>query len=126
MLTQPTIDKLCTMRLRGMAEAFLQQQEDANIHSLSFEERLGLLIDRQWNWRENRALERRLRNGRLQGPACVEDIDYPHSAWAGSATGAIFDHRICLGTRTPASIPGWANGYRQNLVGPGSCSESVS
>src|ERR1700732_2715518 len=76
MLTQPTIEKLCTMRLRGMAEAFQQQQEDANIHSLSFEERLGLLIDRQWNWRENRALERRLRNGRLQGPACVEDIDY--------------------------------------------------
>jgi DNA replication protein DnaC len=64
------------MRLRGMAEAFQQQQEDANIHGLSFEERLGLLIDRQWNWRQNRALERRLRNGRLQGPACVEDIDY--------------------------------------------------
>jgi DNA replication protein DnaC len=76
MLTQPTIEKLCTMRLRGMAEAFRQQQEDANIHSLSFEERLGLLIDRQWNWRENRALERRLRIGRLKGPACIEDIDY--------------------------------------------------
>src|SRR6266545_2693560 len=76
MLTQPTIEKLCTMRLRGMAEAFQQQQQDANIHGLSFEERLGLLIDRQWNWRQNRALERRLRIGRLQGPACVEDIDY--------------------------------------------------
>jgi DNA replication protein DnaC len=76
MLTQPTIEKLYTMRLRGMAEAFQQQQEDANIHALSFEERLGLLIDRQWNWRQNRALERRLRIGRLQGPACVEDIDY--------------------------------------------------
>src|SRR6266436_3872296 len=76
MLTQPTIEKLYTMRLRGMAEAFQQQQQDATIHNLSFEERLGLLIDRQWNWRQNRALERRLRNGRLQGPACVEDIDY--------------------------------------------------
>ena len=59
-----------------MAEAFEQQQQDAHIHSLSFEERLGLLIDRQWNWRQNRALDRRLRNGRLQGPACIEDIDY--------------------------------------------------
>ena len=76
MLIQPIIEKLCTMRLRGMAEAFRQQLEDANIHSLSFEERFGLLIDRQWNWRQNRALERRLRSGRLQGPACVEDIDY--------------------------------------------------
>ena len=71
MLIQPTIEKLCAMRLRGMAEAFQQQQQDANIHSLSFEERLGLLIDRQWNWRQNRALDRRLRNGRLQGPACI-------------------------------------------------------
>jgi DNA replication protein DnaC len=76
MLTQPTIDKLITMRLRGMAEAFREQQESADLHRLSFEERLGLLIDRQWSWRENRALERRLRNGRLQGPACIEDIDY--------------------------------------------------
>ncbi len=76
MLTQPTLEKLCTMRLRGMAEAFRQQQEDPDVQRLSFEERLGLLIDRQWNWRQNRALERRLRNARLQGPACVEDIDY--------------------------------------------------
>ena len=71
MLTEPTIDKLIAMRLRGMAEAFRQQQESADMHRLSFEERLGLLIDRQWNWRENRALERRLRNGRLQGPPAL-------------------------------------------------------
>ena len=76
MLTQPTIEKLCALRLRGMAEAFREQQEDPEVHRLSFEERLGLLIDRQWNWRANRALERRLRNARLQGPACVEDIDF--------------------------------------------------
>jgi DNA replication protein DnaC len=76
MLTQPTIEKLCAMRLKGMAEAFRQQQESADCQQLSFEERLGLLIDRQWTWRENHALDRRLRNGRLQGPACIEDIDY--------------------------------------------------
>jgi DNA replication protein DnaC len=76
MLTQPTLEKLIAMRLRGMAEAFRQQQESADSQRLSFEERLGLLIDRQWNWRQNRALERRLRQGRLQGTACVEDIDY--------------------------------------------------
>jgi len=76
MLNQATTDKLTTMRLRGMAEALREQQESADAQRLSFEERLGMLIDRQWNWRENRALERRLRNGRLNGPACVEDIDY--------------------------------------------------
>jgi DNA replication protein DnaC len=76
MLTQPTLDKLCAMRLRGMAEALQQQMQEPDIHQLSFEERFGLLIDRQWDWRQNRALDRRLRNGRLQGAACVEDIDY--------------------------------------------------
>lgn len=76
MLNQPTFDKLCAMRLRGMAEALQQQLQEPDIHQLSFEERIGLLIDRQWDWRQNRALERRLRNARLQGPACIEDIDY--------------------------------------------------
>jgi DNA replication protein DnaC len=76
MLHQQTIEKLYAMHLRGMADAFTQQQEDPNTTQLGFEERFGLLVDRQWNWRQNRVLERRLREGRLQGPACVEDIDF--------------------------------------------------
>jgi DNA replication protein DnaC len=76
MLNQPTFDKLCAMRLRGMAEALQQQLQEPDIHQLSFEERFGLLIDQQWDWRQNRALERRLRSARLQGTACIEDIDY--------------------------------------------------
>ena len=58
MLHQQTIEKLYAMRLRGMADAFTQQQEDPNTTQLGFEERFGLLVDRQWNWRQNRALER--------------------------------------------------------------------
>jgi DNA replication protein DnaC len=76
MLNQQTIEKLCAMRLRGMAEAFREQQQEPDVQRLSFEERLGMLIDRQWNWRENRALDRRLRNARLQGNASVEDIGF--------------------------------------------------
>jgi DNA replication protein DnaC len=76
MLNQQTNEKLYAMRLRGMADAFTQQQEDAQSAQLSFEERFALLVDRQWNWRQNRALERRIRDARLQGPACVEDIDF--------------------------------------------------
>ena len=76
MLNQQTIEKLYAMRMRGMADAFTQQQEDPQTTPLSFEERFALLVDRQWNWRQNRALERRLREGRLQGPACIEDIDF--------------------------------------------------
>jgi DNA replication protein DnaC len=76
MLNQQTIEKLYAMRMRGMADGFTQQQEDPQTAQLSFEERFALLVDRQWNWRQNRALERRLRDGRLQGPACIEDIDF--------------------------------------------------
>ena len=76
MLNQPTIEKLYAMRMRGMADAFTQQQEDPQSTQLSFEERFAPLVDRQWNWRQNRALERRLRDGRRQGPACIEDIDF--------------------------------------------------
>jgi DNA replication protein DnaC len=76
MLNQQTIEKLYAMRMRGMADGFTQQQEDPQSTQLSFEERFALLVDRQWTWRQNRALERRLRDGRLQGPACIEDIDF--------------------------------------------------
>ena len=76
MLNQQTIEKLYAMRMRGMADAFTQQQEDPGSAQLGFEERFAMLVDRQWNWRQNRALERRLRDGRLQGPACIEDIDF--------------------------------------------------
>jgi DNA replication protein DnaC len=76
MLNQQTAEKLHLMRLRGMADAFAQQQEEPQTMQLSFEERFGMLVDRQWNWRQNRALERRLRDARLQGTACMEDIDY--------------------------------------------------
>ena len=76
MLNQPTIEKLYAMRMRGMADAFNQQQEDPQTQPLSFEERFALLVDRQWDWRQNRALQRRLKEARLQGSACIEDIDF--------------------------------------------------
>ena len=76
MLNEQTMEKLRVLRMRGMAEAFAQQREDPGNNQLSFEERFGLLVDRQWNWRRNNALERRLRDARLLGTACMEDIDY--------------------------------------------------
>ena len=76
MLNQQTIDKLYTMRMRGMAEGFTQQQEDPQTRQLTFEERFALLVDRQWNWRQNRAQEKRLKEARLKGSACWEDINF--------------------------------------------------
>jgi DNA replication protein DnaC len=76
MLTQPLMEKLLAMRWQGMVEALKTQEQDQAIHELSFLERLSLLVDQQWSWRENQALERRLKAAKLRGSACVEDIDY--------------------------------------------------
>lgn len=76
MLNQPMIDKLLAMRLHGMAEALKAQEQDRAVNELSFLERLALLVDQQWTWRENQALIRRLKAAKLKGSACVEDIDY--------------------------------------------------
>ena len=76
MLNQPMIDKLLAMRLHGMAEALKAQEQDRAVNELSFLERLALLVDQQWTWRENQALVRGLKAAKLKGSACVEDIDY--------------------------------------------------
>ena len=78
MLNQPTLDKLQTMKLHGMASAFRLQLETTDTAQLSFEERFALLVDQQWLWKENRALERRLRTSKLKERGVVENIDYQH------------------------------------------------
>jgi len=78
MLTEPTLDKMKTMKLDAMAQAWQEQQKSPAVHKLSFDERLGLLVDAEWLWRENRRLERTLKEAKLRlSQACVEDIDYP-------------------------------------------------
>jgi DNA replication protein DnaC len=76
MLEQPMMDKLAAMRLTGMVEALRNQQQDPTSRELSFLERLSMLVDQQWSWRQNQALARRLKTAKLRGNACVEDIDY--------------------------------------------------
>ena len=54
MLNQPMMEKLLAMRLQGMVEALKTQEQDRAINELSFLERLALLVDQQWSWRETR------------------------------------------------------------------------
>lgn len=78
MLTEPTLEKLKAMRLDALAGAWAVQQKDPETHKLSFDERLGMLIDAEWLARENKRLGRLLKEAKLRiGNACVEDIDYP-------------------------------------------------
>lgn len=76
MLINPIIDKIQHLRLHAMARAFKEQMEQPGITQLSFEERLGLLVDIEVTARENRRLQTRLRSAKLQQSACLEDIDY--------------------------------------------------
>jgi DNA replication protein DnaC len=75
MLQEPMMEKLTAMRLLGLVDALKAQEQDSAARELSFMERLGLLVDQQWTWRENQALARRLHIAKLKG-AAVEDIDY--------------------------------------------------
>jgi hypothetical protein len=71
MLKQPMIEKLVALRLLGMADALKAQEQDPSARELSFLERFGLLVDQQWNWRENQALSRRLRRALHSRPIAV-------------------------------------------------------
>jgi DNA replication protein DnaC len=77
MLNQQTIDQLLRMKLKGMSYAY-QEQLQQPAADLSFEERFGLIVDREWTYREDRRLKRRLKAAKLREPACMEDIDYRH------------------------------------------------
>jgi DNA replication protein DnaC len=76
MLNQPTLEKLETMHLHGMAESFRSQAQQTGLAELSFEERLAMLVDQEWIWRQNRALARRLTQAKFRYKASVEDIDF--------------------------------------------------
>jgi DNA replication protein DnaC len=75
MLINATIDKLQTMSLGGMARALEEQLGSAAYAELSFEERLGLLVDREQQDRDNRRLARRLKAAKLRSDAVIEDLD---------------------------------------------------
>jgi len=76
MLTHPTLEKLRALRLNGMLKALSEQQQMSDLGSLGFEERLGLLIDREMTDRDNRRLETRLKKAKLRHCCCMEDLDF--------------------------------------------------
>jgi DNA replication protein DnaC len=78
MLVHPILDKLSHLRFTGMAHALQEQMEMPDIDRLSFEERLGLLVDREMTERQDRGFKARLKKAALRQNACVEDIDFRH------------------------------------------------
>ena len=78
MLVHPLMETLSRLKLVGMARALEEQLRTPEIESLSFTDRLALLLDRESVERDNRRLKSRLKVARLREAAAVEDIDYRH------------------------------------------------
>jgi DNA replication protein DnaC len=71
-----TLDKLRSMRLDGMADAYDRQRSDPASAELSFDQRLAMLVECHWNHEANRAVERRLKQAKLRQNASIEQIDW--------------------------------------------------
>jgi DNA replication protein DnaC len=78
-LTHSTIEGLQALRLDVMAQGLLDQRERPDYDGLGFEERLGLLVDRELVARENRRMARSLKTAKLRAAAVIEDIDFRRS-----------------------------------------------
>lgn len=78
MLREQTFQKLSQMKMHGLSAAFRDQLDADNYASLAFEDRVAMMIDREWVDREGRRLTRRLSNAKLRQTAAIEDIDYGH------------------------------------------------
>jgi DNA replication protein DnaC len=76
MLNHPTLDKLQQLKLTGMVRAWKEQNLLPEVSALPFEERLGLLVDRELTERDNRRMQLRLKQARLKQQAAIEDIDF--------------------------------------------------
>jgi len=78
-LIQPILDKLGVLKLAGMREGLREQMENSAFRKLSFEERLGLLLDKEWSLRQARKQTRRLRVAHFREAATIEDLDFSGS-----------------------------------------------
>jgi DNA replication protein DnaC len=103
MLKHPTLDKLESLRLFGMAQGLREQQAMSDVAALTFEERLGLLVDRELTARDNARLASRLKRAKLRLTATVEDIDFRSPRGLDKATVLalvegrwIREHHNCL------------------------------
>ena len=78
MLTHPTLDTLHSLHRNGMYHALSEQMTMPAIESLSFDERVGLRVDRELTERASKRLQTRLRQAKLRQTACMEERDSRH------------------------------------------------
>lgn len=75
-MTKEILDKIKKLRLLGMARAYETSLENDKLASLSADELIGMLVEAEWDDRQNRNIDRRLRNAKFRYQSCIESIDY--------------------------------------------------
>ena len=77
MLNHETAAKLRQMKLAGMVEAYEQQKSISSTQTLTFDERLGLMVDQEWVRRQNNKMAALMKKaGFIESSASIEDVDY--------------------------------------------------
>jgi DNA replication protein DnaC len=109
-LTHPILEQMLDLKLTGMHRALTEQMDMTDLDRLSFEERLGLLVDREMTERADRRLQYRLRTAKLRQHACIEDIDYRHRRGLDKrlmqklATGEYLDNKLNILITGPSGV----------------------
>jgi hypothetical protein len=112
MLNHPTLDRLNELGLFGMAKAFAEIMSSGDAATLPLAEGLGLLLDRESSYRNDKRLASRLRYAKLRHQAAVEDVDY---RFPRSLDRALFQKLIAgdwIDAHDISSLPvkpGWEN-----------------
>jgi len=77
MLMEHTLTTLRALRLPGMVSGYEEQQTSAATAALAFDDRFAMLVDREQTWRDNRRIQRLLREAKLKSSqACLEEVRY--------------------------------------------------
>lgn len=74
MQTENLLDQMGTLKLGGMQEALREQINQPNHANLSFEDRLGLLLDRELLTKDNRRIQNLKKRAKLRQDASIESI----------------------------------------------------
>ena len=79
MMHHPTLDKLKQLKLTGMLRALQEQEGIPEIRTMPFEERFGLIVDREMTEKDNRRMQTRLRAAKLKQNSALENVDFKTS-----------------------------------------------
>jgi len=101
-----TISKLREMRMNGLINALDEQKLNSLYASMAFEERLALLVEQEYLYRENKRLKRNLSSAKLQQNACIEDIDFSVTRGINKTTFAQIATCSFISTKENIAISG--------------------